>query len=146
MSNSGLIVRRSVRFEVSMPARVRVASHHAEVLNFVKGVCDENRWINIDLIDFGSGGLGFIAPVYLPRNAHLEVQVPDFQNPAGRILLECCLCVERIQMTDRRPAYQVGCSFQDLKESEVTQIDVMIDRLSGLIESDSNGEDDAGYL
>ena len=65
MTDSGLIVRRSVRFEISLPARMRVAAHHADALSFAKGVCDEDRWIDVNIIDFAAGGLGFIAEVFV---------------------------------------------------------------------------------
>ena len=49
MADSGLIVRRSVRFEISLPGRVRVAPHHADALGFAKGVTGEDRWIEVDI-------------------------------------------------------------------------------------------------
>ena len=145
MSNSGLIVRRSVRFEISLPARVRVAPHHAEALNFSKGVTDENRWINVDVIDFASGGMGFVLNVYLPRNVDVEIEIPDFHDQNAEPMLQCMLKVKRIQMTDRRPAYQVGCSFTEVDEESRKSIEQMIDRLRGMSGEDQEGED-VGYL
>lgn len=143
MASSGIIVRRSVRFEISMPGRFRVAPHHVEALSFVKGVCSDDRWIDVDVIDFAAGGLGFIAGVFLPRNVHLEIEIPDFQNDHGPVLLRCQLIVKRVQMTDRRPAYQIGCSFIDLDEHATGQVEHLLDRLSGLSETEIGEARDA---
>lgn len=143
MTNSGLIVRRSVRFEISLPAKIRVASYHAESLNFAKGICGEDRWIEVDLIDFASGGLGFITHVYFPRNVDIELQLPDFEDPSRPSLLNCFMRVQRVQMTDRRPAYQIGCSFIELNDAANQQIDGLLNRLSGLSDDVAAGDDDA---
>ncbi|HCT46342.1 MAG TPA: hypothetical protein DF699_14135 [Phycisphaerales bacterium] len=141
--DSGLIVRRSVRFEIVMPARVRVAPHHAEILNFTKGVCDDDRWIDVDVIDFAAGGLGFIIDVFLPRNVDLEIEVFDFHDKSNPPLLSCTLRVQRVLMTDRRPAYQIGCSFTDQDEESKAQVEALIEKLSGISEDAGTGADHA---
>lgn len=143
MANSGLIVRRSVRFEISLPARIRVAPHHVEALNFAKGVCGDDRWIDVSVIDFAAGGLGFITEIFLPRNVDLEVEVPGFANNCDSVLLRCILQVKRVQMTDRRPAYQIGCSFINVDDDTTTQIESMLERLSGMSEEDGGDLSDA---
>lgn len=140
MTDSGLIVRRSVRFEISLPARIRVAPYHAESMNFAKGVCGDDRWIDVDMIDFAAGGLGFITHVYLPRNVDLEIEIPDFQQANKAVILQGLMRVQRVQMTDRRPAYQIGCSFIDIDEGTNQQIDSFIDRLSGMSEDELGGQ------
>lgn len=146
---SGLIVRRSERFEISLPARVRVAAHHADMLNFVKGVTGPDRWLEVDVIDFATEGMGFVGDVYLPRNLDLEVEIMDFQDHQPTALLRCLMKIKRVQMTDRRPAYQTGCSFIDLDELAQGAIDALITRLRGLAEradDQQQGGDDARYL
>lgn len=141
MSNSGLIVRRSVRFEISLPARIRVASHHAEALSFAKGITDSNRWIDVDVIDFAEGGLGFMSPVFLPRNGEVEIEIPDHGPDSSELLLRSLVRVQRIQMTDSRPGYKVGGAFQSLDEEAKAQIERVIARLSQ--ECDGQGVIDA---
>ena len=141
--NSGLIVRRTERFEISIPARIRVAPHHAEAMNFVKGVGDDDRWIDVDVIDFAAGGLGFIVDVFMPRNVDLELLVPDFHEQGNMPILNCQIRVQRVQMTDRRPAYQIGCSFVNLDDGTTASIEAMISQLSGLSEENETGVDDA---
>lgn len=148
MASSGLIVRRSERFEISIPSRVRVAAYHAELLHFVKGVTDADRWIEVDLIDFATGGVGFIVDVFMPRNMDLELEIPDFDDPkGGEVMLRCRMKVKRVQMTDRRPAYQIGCSFIDLDDQVQESIDQLTARLRGMAEDGiSEGGQDVGYL
>ncbi len=130
MSSSGLIVRRSVRFEISLPARIRVAPHHADALNFAKGITDANRWIEVDVIDFAEGGLGFISPVFLPRNVEVEIEIPEHGPVNTEVLLGAYVRVQRIQMTDGRPGYKVGGAFKNLDERAQQQVEQVIARLS----------------
>jgi hypothetical protein len=130
MSNTGLIVRRSARFEISLPARMRVAAYHADVLGFAKGVCGQDRWIDINVIDFGGGGLGFMAEVYLPRLVDLEIEIPNTENPEAEPMLSCQIRVQRVQMTDRRPGYKIGGSYINVEPSVQMQINEMLERLS----------------
>lgn len=143
MTDSGLIVRRSVRYEISMPGRLRVASHHADALGFAKGVCGENRWIDVSIIDFAAGGLGFILEVFLPRNVDLELEIPSFLPGDEGTLLSCTVRVQRVQMTDRRPAYKVGAAFVDTNDRVTNEIEAMLDRLSEECDSELGGQGDA---
>lgn len=128
MADSGLIVRRSVRFEISLPARMRIAAHHADAISFAKGVCGENRWIEISVIDFAQGGLGFMTDVFLPRQVDLEIEIPS--GSGEEIYLNCELRVQRVQMTDRRPGYKIGGAFINLVPETESQIESMLDRMS----------------
>lgn len=128
MVDSGLIVRRSVRFEISLPARMRIAAHHADAISFAKGVCGENRWIEISVIDFAQGGLGFMTDVFLPRQVDLEIEIPS--GSGEEIYLNCELRVQRVQMTDRRPGYKIGGAFINLVPETESQIESMLDRMS----------------
>ncbi len=139
MADSGLIVRRSVRFEISLPARMRIAAHHADAISFAKGVCGENRWIDISVIDFAQGGLGFMTDVFLPRQVDLEIEIPS--GSGEEIYLNCELRVQRVQMTDRRPGYKIGGAFINLVPETEAQIESMLDRMSN--ECDQQGGEHA---
>jgi hypothetical protein len=126
-----------------MPARIRVAAHHADALGFAKGVCGENRWMDISIIDFAAGGLGFIIEVFLPRNVDLELEIPSFLPGEQGLMLSCTLKVQRVQMTDRRPAYKIGAAFINVDDSVNRDIEAMLDRLSEECESELGGDADA---
>lgn len=134
MSNSGLVVRRTERFEISIPARFRVAMHHIELVQFAKGVTDEDRWIDIDITDFGLGGVGFISNLILPRGLDLELQIFDIGEKSNEIMCACQMQVKRVQMVDRRPCYQIGSAFGEIDDEGQASLDALIERLQGLAE------------
>ena len=131
MSNSGLVVRRTERFEISLPARIRVAMQHIESVQFAKGVTDDDRWINIDITDFGLGGVGFVTNLILPRALDLELQIFDIGEQSDQIMVNCQMKVKRVQMVDRRPGYLIGCAFGEMSDEAQVGLDSLIDRLIG---------------
>ncbi len=131
MSNPGLIVRRSERFEISLPARVRVAMHHLDAVQFVKGITGPDRWIEIEVVDFAEGGIGFVSEVFFARGLSLEFEILDPAGAQGDVMLHSSMKVQRVQMTDRRPAYLVGCAFADIDDETRQSIDDVISRLLG---------------
>ena len=131
MSNSGLVVRRTERFEMSLPARIRVAMQHLESVQFAKGVTDDDRWIGIDITDFGLGGVGFVTDLILPRSLDLELQIYDSGDRSDEIMVSCQMQVRRVQMVDRRPAYLLGCAFGEIDEETQSGLDSLIERLQG---------------
>lgn len=131
MAQSGLIIRRSVRHEIVLPARVRVAPDHAETVRFAKGVTDADGWITVDLVDFASGGAGFISSVYMPRGVVLELRIPAPDAPDGPALVTTRTRVVRVQMTDRRPAYLIGVAYVNPDDASIAQINAMLARIEG---------------
>ena len=131
-----LIVRRTQRFDIVLPARFAVEDEHAGKLRFAVG---KDAWLHADLMDFSAGGVGFMCDVFLPRKALLRVRI----FPAGshhsnepmdeeeRPMLEGTVRVQRVVMTDRRPGYLVGTSFTEPNQELDKQIDQMLDLLCG---------------
>lgn len=135
MSNSGLIVRRSERFEISLPARIRVGMRDLDSVQFAKGIADPDRWIKVDVVDFAEGGVGFVSDVFCARGLSLDLEVPE----SGGVLLSCSVQIQRVQMTDRRPAYLIGCSFIELDDETRAIIDSIISKFLGLVDEDQLG-------
>ncbi len=140
MSRSGLLVRRTERFDISLPAQVRIAKQHVEMVLFAKGVAGDDRWIDVDVVDFSEGGVGFAVESFFPRSVDLELRILQGRDSASEVLLQCEMKVKRVQMTDRRPAYLVGCSFQGVDEQGQQSIQTLINRLLG----DGSGENSGG--
>ncbi len=134
MSTSGLIVRRTERFEISLPAKVRVAMQHIESVQFTKGVTGDDRWFDVAVVDFAEGGVGFVSDIFFARALDLELMIPDASGGDVKPLLRCEMQVKRVQMTDRRPAYLVGCAFNHLQEDQRLEVDRLISKLLGQIE------------
>lgn len=129
MAQSGLIIRRSVRHEIVLHAKVRVAPEHAETVRYAKGIADSDGWISVDLVDFATGGSGFISTVYLPRGLVLELQIPG--RPGEPALTITRTRVVRVQMTDRRPAYLVGVAYIESDDQTNANVDAMLARIEG---------------
>ena len=142
MSTSGLIVRRTERFEISLPGKVRVAMQHLDAVQFVKGVTGEDRWFDVDVVDFSEGGVGFVSDIFFARALELELMIPDTSGLSDQPMLLCEMQVKRVQMTDRRPAYLVGCAFGELLENQREDVERLISKLLGQSEGEG-GEDHA---
>jgi len=131
MAQSGLIVRRSTRHEIVLPAKVRVAPEHAQEIRFAKGVTNAEGWIDCDLVDFALGGAAVVTGCLLPRGAAIEMLLPESDESSPPILRVRCR-VMRVQMTDRRPAYLIGFAFVSPDDQATRSIEALLDRLEGL--------------
>ena len=131
MAVSGLMIRRSERHDVALPARVRVAPEHGEAVVYAKGVKDENGWMPVELVDFSMGGFGFASGYFFPRGVNLEIQITSPVVDDDRVLLDCVIRIMRVQMTDRRPAYMCGASFANMTEEVEAQVEALLDELNG---------------
>lgn len=124
------IVRRSVRYDVLIRASIAVLSEHGGLVRFGGAAGARDGWVDVDLVDFSSSGLGLMSPVFVPRRTLLNVRLYSFgENP--RVILEAPVRVQRVAMTDRRPAYLVGTSFADLPQSSVEQVNQLMELLAG---------------
>jgi len=120
-----LSIRRTVRHEVFLPARIAVAPEHAEIVRLASTSPGEPS-IEVDLIDFSAGGVGMISQTYLPRNCLIQVRVLSPDENQSEPLFEAIAQIQRIVMTDRRPAYLIGTSFIDLTPKQQEQIDAVL--------------------
>lgn len=123
-----LSIRRAVRHEVFLPAQIAVAPEHAEIVRLASTTRGE-AWIEVDLIDFSACGVGMISPTYLPRNCLVQIRVLSPDERQSEPLFEAVARIQRIVMTDRRPAYLVGTSFIELTPKQQDQIDSVLARL-----------------
>lgn len=130
MANSGLIIRRNERYEVSIPIRARVSYAHAEAVKLHKGRTDEKGWIGVHLIDFSIAGVGIVSETFFPRGATLEIDIPSMVD-GEQSLFTGEVRVMRVQMTDRRPAYLIGCAFKSESEETREKVNAIMDILSG---------------
>lgn len=131
MTGSGLMMRRSERHDIALPAKVRVAPEHGEAVVYAKGVADEKGWLPVELVDFSTGGFGFASGYFFPRGVKLEIRVQSPVPGDDRVLLSCMIRIMRVQMTDRRPAYLCGAAFADATDEVREQAEALIDELGG---------------
>ena len=129
----GLTIRRHQRHDVALDAIVSLAAEHASAVRFkplagVSGAAEGSA--PVVLVDIGEGGFGVVSEVFLPRRSHIRLIVADPREPTGAPLIDAEGLVQRITMTDRRPAYLIGASFFD--ESAVREsLQAMLSILGG---------------
>jgi hypothetical protein len=125
-----VIVRRSVRHDVVMRAAISIAPEHARHVKFGAAAGAREGWVDGDVVDFSAGGLGFVSGLFVPRKARIGVRVFSPVNPED-VLLTCIVRVQRVTMTDRRPAYLLGTSFENPPPEVGVQINDLLAILSG---------------
>ncbi len=106
-----LAIRRHSRLDVSLRGKFMIAPEYKSIVRFTAS--GPGGWLDADIIDLSEGGLAFMSTVFVPRRSIIVVRV---LGPTESItpLVELSLRVQRVQMTDRRPAYLIGGAFENL--------------------------------
>jgi len=125
-----VIVRNAARHDVCLRGTVALTPDLNPGVRFAAAAGGKEGWIDVDVVDLGAGGIGFISMVFFPRKAVLTIRVygPQEENP---LMLTASLRVQRVCMTDRRPAYLVGASYESMTDETRAQLDAMLHSLSG---------------
>lgn len=131
-SGTGIVVRGVKRHEIVIPGRWCVGEVHSSALRLGAASGHRSGWIELDAVDVSGGGIGVMSSLFVPKGAVMRVQL--FMPTAGadsEPLIDVCVRVRRVAMTDRRPAYLHGTSFEDLSEEQQQAVDALLDRLEG---------------
>lgn len=112
---ASLVVRKNVRHDVALNAAVRLTGDSADIVRLSPAANVPSGWLELDCVDLSLGGVGFATPVFFPRQTKLAVKLysPTDKN---KVILECVCVVRRVIMTDGRPAYHLGTSYDDMSE------------------------------
>jgi hypothetical protein len=124
------IVRRSVRYDVSIRASISVLPEHGSLVRFAGAAGARDGWVDVDLVDFSSSGVGLMCGVFVPRRTLLMARLYSY-GPDAKVIVEAPLRVQRVCMTDRRPGYLVGTSFADPAPKAIDQINRLLELLAG---------------
>lgn len=119
-------VRTAARHDVALRARVAPAPAHAALLVLAAPSGVRDGWLSVDVVDLSVGGAGFISPVFLPRGCDLTMVLSPLAEGATETITVVGR-IRRVVMTDRRPAYLIGVSFEGQHE----QVAAWIERLAG---------------
>jgi hypothetical protein len=110
-SQDQIIIRQSARHDVCLRGLVRIAPESAGIVKFARASGAKDGWCEVDIVDLSSGGVGFISMLFLPRRTLLTLQV--FGNVPEAPPLATFNCrIQRVCMTDRRPAYLIGAAVE----------------------------------
>jgi len=123
------VIRRSDRHEIVLPARFRVSEGHAEEVRVSSRAPQRDGWIECDLIDVAQGGVGLIAPLFMPRGCRLRFEIMGHGEASSEVLLESYGRVRRVQMIDRRPAYMLGLLFEDQTVEQRVMLSKLLERI-----------------
>ncbi|HYF15503.1 MAG TPA: PilZ domain-containing protein [Phycisphaerales bacterium] len=129
MGQTQILVRRSVRHDVSIRGVLSIAPEHTGMVLFGPNSGAKDGWIECDCVDFSLGGVGVMAQVFVPRLARVHVKLFS-AGEEPRPVLEATCVVRRTIMTDRRPMYNLGCSFIEMTESSQRQVERLMTLLS----------------
>jgi hypothetical protein len=125
-----VIVRNAFRHDICLRAQISVIAEADGAIRLAAPSGAKDGWVDADVIDIGSGGVGLISMVFLPRRALLNLRV--FAPGEGTSVVFVAPCrVQRVTMTDRRPAYLIGCSFEGLTQENQKQLDALLAGLAG---------------
>lgn len=125
-SPQSLVLRRSARFDVALRARVSVAAEHAAFVKFSMGAVERQGGLMVDLVDLSLGGCGLLTGVFIPRSCLIEVRVLGPDGQEGEELVHARARVQRVIMTDRRPAYLIGTAFEDMREAQRERLERLV--------------------
>ena len=96
--NRGLMVRRTERREISLPAQVCVAPQHATAVRLSRGSGHREGWLDAGIVDLSSRGVGLVTEVFLPRGSRVRVRVLEVatfyfmynMKPVGKYHVQVC--------------------------------------------------------
>lgn len=139
-NHSGLIYRKAARFDLSLPARLRVAEAHAKPVSLTASAGVRQGWLPVDLVDFSAGGIGLLASVFIPRRCLIEVEIFGVEGDRERVAISGVARTQRVVMTDRRPAYLIGACFERPTEEQQRQIARLLELLGDTGESEGDAD------
>jgi len=134
---SGISIRKSARFEIVLPVRLKLSSKQAVRVAFRSDPeppsaaqdSPDAGFIRGDLIDISRGGLGIMTPNFLPKGCRAEVRICALDADISRPLLVSRVRVQRAFMTDSRPAYLLGAAFVDTDDVFEHDLQLLLTRL-----------------
>lgn len=121
----GTFVRGSRRHEVSIRGLLSIAPASSGIVRWTSAAGARDGAIEVDVVDVGTGGLGAIGLVFLPRGTWVRVRLLA-PTAESQVLLDVTGVVRRISMIDRRPAYQIGIGFQDVTPQTLKAIESLL--------------------
>lgn len=127
-----LIVRRSARHDISVNARAAPTQQYASAVRLAASA-SRGGFVDVDVMDFSGGGVGMLSMVFFPRKTCLRLIVKGLREGEPD-LLDAVVRVQRVVMSDRRPAYIIGTSFESPSQAAQAQVDALLARLDGEVQ------------
>lgn len=135
-----LTIRQFERNDVVLDGEFEVDVVHQGQVAFSRRNADmiDSRTLKVSLSDIGAGGMGFQAPIFLPRMLSGVLRVFDLPEsgsapearPTRRIAFEHAVRIRRCELTSRVPSYFVGSSFENADDRLEAELDALVDRIA----------------
>lgn len=113
--HSDLAVRHHTRYLCDLPVRLGIAAVSAPAVRLASAI--DGR-VPAQLVDLSKGGVGLRTGMFFPIDCCLTVVLAGHDCPP----LEATVRIRRIGMTDRKPTYYIGASFEN--PSAATQAEI----------------------
>jgi len=126
-----MLLRRTTRHAVSLRALVSVSPVHRPKVRLSQALGGRDAWLPCDVIDFSGGGIGIITSCFFPRNCRVWIKVLAGDAESQKTLLAVECTVNRVVMTDRRPAYLVGLGWHEPSDTIKSKITEVLNLLEG---------------
>ncbi|NUQ52872.1 MAG: PilZ domain-containing protein [Phycisphaerales bacterium] len=126
-----MLLRRTTRHAVSLRALISVSPVHRTMVRLSQALGGRDAWLPCDVIDFSGGGVGVITNCFFPRNCRVWIKVLAGEAESQKTLLAVECTVNRVVMTDRRPAYLLGLGWHEPTDSIRDKIAEVLDLLEG---------------
>lgn len=120
-----LPLRRSARYDVALRARVEPAADARPAVQFSAALTRRGP-LEVDIVDISSGGVGLLSGLFIPRGCPLDLRIMGLGGEVAEELVAVRARVHRVIMTDRRPAYLVGASFEQVDEAQAVRLNWLV--------------------
>jgi hypothetical protein len=114
------VVRRNERHDVALRGRFKISPEHDPIVKLSKVSGARDGLLEADIVDLSAGGLGFLSPVFFPKHARITCQIAPGNRASDAFDTQGV--VRRVVMTDRRPMYLIGVSFDSITDEASTRL------------------------
>jgi hypothetical protein len=139
MPTQDSIVRNSSRIDVSLRGLLQIAPESAAAVSFARAAGLKDGRVEVDVVDLSRGGVGVVSLHFVPRRCRVLVSIFGAVHGAAPIATVPCN-VQRVCMTDRRPAYLIGAAFEDLTPALQANVNELLSLFEGTSASAAQAE------
>ncbi len=136
-----LTIRQFERSDVVLDGEFEIAPSHADQVAFSPAApsAHDSRTIRITISDIGAGGIGFSAPLSLPRMLCGEIRIftpvpHDEQAVDGRaprcVAFQHAVRIRRCELTSRVPSFFIGSSFEKPDHRLDAALEALLERIA----------------
>lgn len=117
-----LVVREHARQQCRIEATAAISPDSPTRLTLARTIGDGTGGFACWIVDFSDGGVGVESPVFLPRDAALQLSVKPSAERPGSEKLSLTGTIRRSAMISRTPAYYLGVAFDQPTTSSIQSL------------------------